>query len=274
MQRAHDDLGVTQVRAHAILHDDNHVVTRADDGSLVFDFSEVDRLYDQILAIGIRPVVELSFMPAAIARDPEETVFGYRGIISPPRDWGEWRDVVAALAAHLVDRYGLDEVATVAVRGLERAEPRGLLERYAGRLSAPVRRGRRAPSRASATGLLVGGPSTARREWVEALAAHAEKESVPFDFATSHTYGNLPLDVRPCARPARVRRHPRLVDRVGRRLDALRRDPRRRERCAVRAQRVRRRAGPDGRPCLLGDQRPLRGARPPAAPCSTTASGC
>ena len=67
LQIAKDDLRADRVRAHAILHDDNKVVTRADDGSLAFDFTVVDALYDQILAIGIRPVVELSFMPAAIA---------------------------------------------------------------------------------------------------------------------------------------------------------------------------------------------------------------
>ena len=81
------------------------------DGKLAFDFAVVDSLYDQLLEIGVRPVVELSFMPAAIARDPDATVFGYRGIISPPTDWDEWRQVVQALAAHLVDRYGIDEVA-------------------------------------------------------------------------------------------------------------------------------------------------------------------
>src|SRR5262249_25536412 len=41
---AHDDLGVTAVRAHAILHDDNQVVTRRADGSLAFDFGVVDDL--------------------------------------------------------------------------------------------------------------------------------------------------------------------------------------------------------------------------------------
>ena len=62
-----------------------------------------------------------------------------------------------------------------------------------------------------------------------------------------HTYGNLPLDVRPALRPARLRRHPDLVDGVGRRLDALRPDPRRRHRRAVRAERLPRacRAGMD-----------------------------
>jgi xylan 1,4-beta-xylosidase len=195
LRLAHDDLGVTRVRAHAILHDDNHVVTRRDDGTLSFDFSVVDALYDEILAIGVSPVVELSFMPAAIARDPEQTVFGYRGIISPPRDWSEWRDVIAALARHLVDRYGID---TVALWGFEVWNEPNLEVFWTGTREDYLRL--YDESAAAVKGvderLLVGGPGTAAGEWIEALAAHAEQTQVPLDFVASHTYGNLPLDAR------------------------------------------------------------------------------
>jgi xylan 1,4-beta-xylosidase len=196
LRRAHDDLGVTHVRAHAILHDDNHVVTRSDAGRLTFDFTEVDRIYDQILEIGIKPVVELSFMPAAIARDSEATVFTYRGIISPPREWSEWRGVIEALARHLVERYGIDEVATWSFEVWN--EPNlevfwsGTQDDYLRLYDEAAHAVKDVDPR-----LLVGGPSTAAAGWIEVLAAHAEKESVPFDFATSHTYGNLPLDSRP-----------------------------------------------------------------------------
>ncbi len=196
LRRAHDDLGVTRVRAHAILHDDNAVVTRAEDGTLAFDFTEVDRLYDQVLDIGIRPVVELSFMPAVIARDPEQTVFTYRGIISPPRDWAEWREVVAALAEHLVGRYGIDEVAAWSFEVWN--EP-NLAVFWTGTQDDYLRLYDEAAHAVKGIDerLLVGGPSTAASGWIERLAAHAEKDGVPFDFATSHTYGNLPLDVSP-----------------------------------------------------------------------------
>jgi xylan 1,4-beta-xylosidase len=193
---AHTDLGATYVRAHAILHDDNHVVSRADDGTLAFDFSEVDTLYDQILAIGFRPIVELSFMPAVIARDPDETVFAYRGIISPPRDWSEWYDVVRALTAHLVERYGMDEVTAWAFEVWN--EPNlevfwtGTQDDYLRLYDESARAVKDVDAR-----LRVGGPSTAAGEWVEALAAHAERNDVPLDFVTSHTYGNMPIDTRP-----------------------------------------------------------------------------
>jgi xylan 1,4-beta-xylosidase len=190
-----EDLGVDRVRAHAILHDDNRVVTRAEDGSLAFDFTVVDALYDEILEIGVRPVVELSFMPAAIARDPDQTVFDYRGIISPPTDWAEWNQVVHELAAHLVERYGIDDVRTWGFEVWN--EPNlevfwtGSQEDYLRLYDEAARAVKQVDDR-----LLIGGPSTAAAEWIEALTAHAEQSDVPLDFVTSHTYGNIPLDAR------------------------------------------------------------------------------
>ncbi|MDQ6851889.1 MAG: xylan 1,4-beta-xylosidase [Actinomycetota bacterium] len=193
---AHEDLGATHVRAHAILHDDNHIVSRDDDGKLGYDFAGVDALYDQILQIGIRPIVELGFMPAALARDSGQTVFGYRGIISPPTDWSEWYEVVSALTAHLVERYGLDEVARWAFEVWN--EPNlevfwtGTQQDYLRLYDESARAVKDIDER-----LRIGGPSTAAGEWVETLAAHAEQDKIPLDFVTSHTYGNLPLDTRP-----------------------------------------------------------------------------
>ena len=192
---AHDDLGVVAVRAHAILHDDNHVVTRAGDGGLTFDFTVVDDLYDRVLALGIHPVVELGFMPAAIAADPDQTVFEYRGIISPPRDWAEWHATVAALGSHLVERYGVEEVATWGFEVWN--EPNlevfwtGTQDDYLRLYDEAARALKGVDSR-----LTVGGPSTAASEWVEALAAYCEKHALPLELATTHTYGNLPLDFR------------------------------------------------------------------------------
>jgi xylan 1,4-beta-xylosidase len=193
------DLGVTHVRAHAILHDDNHVVSRDDDGGLVFDFSTVDACYDQLLGLGLRPVVELSFMPAALAREPDRTVFAYHGIISLPAEWAEWRAVVRALAQHLVDRYGIDEVSGWAFEVWN--EPNlevfwtGSQQDYFRLYDESVAALREVDAR-----LRVGGPSTAAGEWIEALCRHAADDKVRLDFVTSHTYGNLPVDSRPSLR--------------------------------------------------------------------------
>lgn len=195
LQIAVADLGVSYVRAHAILHDDNRVVTRREDGRLHFDFELVDALYDELLQIGMRPVVELSFMPAAVARDPDETVFAYRGIISPPRDWSEWRQVVQSLVEHLVARYGLDEVRQWPFEVWN--EP-NLEVFWTGSRDDYLRLYDESAAAVKAVDpkLRVGGPSTAAAEWIETLTAHAEQDGVALDFVTSHTYGNLPLDTR------------------------------------------------------------------------------
>ena len=196
LRLAHADLGATMVRAHAILHDDNAVVTRLGDGTLRCDFSRVDAIYDQVLALGLRPVVELSFMPAALARDPEQTVFAYRGIISPPADWAEWRHLVGELARHLVERYGAAEVAQWAFEVWN--EPNlavfwpGSRDEYLRLYDEAAR-----AVKAAHPGLRVGGPASAAAEWVELLAEHAVADGVPLDFVSTHTYGNMPLDLRP-----------------------------------------------------------------------------
>jgi xylan 1,4-beta-xylosidase len=193
LRLAHDDLGVTRVRAHAILHDDNNVATLNDSGELVLDFATIDALYDQILAMGVKPVVELSFMPAALARDCEQTVFGYRGVISPPRDWSQWRTVVAALARHLVDRYGIDAVAEW---GFEVWNEPNLEVFWTGTRDEYFRLYDESAAAVKSVDerLLIGGPATAAGEWIEALAAHAAEAGTPLDFVTSHTYGNMPVD--------------------------------------------------------------------------------
>ena len=79
-----DELGVRTVRAHGTFLPE--CVSVREDGS--FDFSGIDEVYDRFLATGLKPVVELSFMPAELALDPEYTIFEYKGIASVPRRLG------------------------------------------------------------------------------------------------------------------------------------------------------------------------------------------
>ncbi|HEY8800802.1 MAG TPA: hypothetical protein VIM20_09400, partial [Candidatus Limnocylindrales bacterium] len=70
----HRELGVEAVRAHAILDDSLEVYRDTGDGP-IHDFSKVDEVMDRLLETGLRPIVELSFMPRDIAADPDATVF-------------------------------------------------------------------------------------------------------------------------------------------------------------------------------------------------------
>jgi xylan 1,4-beta-xylosidase len=193
---AHDELGVQAVRAHGILDDDLGVYTEAA-GRAVHDFAGIDRVYDELMEIGLRPVVELSFMPAALARDPAQTVFTYGAIISPPKDWDRWAALAGDLAAHLIQRYGRDEVASRWAFEVWN-EPNlevfwsGTPEEYFRLYDVSAR-----AVKAVDPGLRVGGPSSAAAGWVWELLGHLQDSGAPLDFLSTHVYGNVPLDLRP-----------------------------------------------------------------------------
>lgn len=194
LTRMRHEIGVETVRAHAIFHDDT-AVYREVDGEPVHDFSVVDEVYDAILAIGLRPVVEVGFMPRDLASDPDRTVFEYGAIISPPKDYNRWGDLVRALTAHLVDRYGRDEVVTWDFEVWNEANlevfwsgtKQEWLRLYDVTALAIKSVDERIP---------VGGPSSAAAGWVDDLLAHCRHSGSPVDFVSTHTYGSPPLDVR------------------------------------------------------------------------------
>jgi xylan 1,4-beta-xylosidase len=192
----HDELGVAAVRAHGILGDDLGSY-REVDGRPVHDFGGIDAVYDRLLGLGLRPVVELAYMPRDLARDPDHTVFFYQGVSSPPRDWDRWADLVRDLVRHLVDRYGLQEVRDHWAFEVWN-EPNleyfwsGSAEDYLRLYDVTARAVRSVDDR-----LRVGGPATAAVGWVEDLLAHAEAAGTPLDFVATHLYGSPPLDLRP-----------------------------------------------------------------------------
>ncbi len=194
LRRMHDEIGVRTVRAHAIFHDDTRVYTEVD-GEPSYDFSVVDAIYDKLLAIGLRPVVELGFMPRDLASDPSKTVFAYGAIISPPKSYERWHDLVRELVRHLVERYGLDEVLTWDFEVWNEANLEvfwsGTKAEWLHLYDATAAAVKSVDAR-----LAIGGPSSAAAGWVDDLLAHAAANGSPVDFVSTHTYGSPPLDVR------------------------------------------------------------------------------
>ncbi len=207
------------VRFHGILDDDVGVYSEDQRGNPVYNFTNVDSIYDGLLRNGVRPVVEISFMPKRLAFNPDALhAFWYKPNVSVPKNYTKWDGLVRAFARHLLARYGIGEVAHWYFEvwnepnidfwgGVPRQQTYfELYDHTARALKAVDPR------------LRVGGPATAAAAWVDAFLAHAHAAQVPVDFVSTHGYADdtvmnlfhsdqpVPMDERVCRAIAMVHR--------------------------------------------------------------------
>ena len=186
----HAITGFEFVRFHAIFHDENGVYDEDAQGNPVYNFSYVDQIYDGLLAHGVKPFVEISFMPKKLAASPVLHAFWYKPSPSPPKDYVKWDALVTAFVQHLIQRYGLDEVSQWYFEVWNEpnidfwmGEPKQasyfeLYDHTARALKAVSPR------------LRVGGPATAQAAWAPAFIQHVTQQNVPADFFSTHVYAN------------------------------------------------------------------------------------
>lgn len=103
------ELGLNSVRGHGLFHDDIGIY-REENGMPVYDFKRSDVIFDFLVTNGVEPIIELASMPKDLAADPSQTVFDWKMIVSPPKDYDRWQALVQAFVQHSVERYGADTV--------------------------------------------------------------------------------------------------------------------------------------------------------------------
>jgi len=189
--------GFEYVRFHAIFHDEVGLYDEDKDGKPVYNFSYVDQIYDGLLKNGVRPFIELSFMPRKLSADPKAIhPFWYKQNVAPPKDWNTWEQMIEGFTRHLIARYGEDEVAQWYFEVWN--EPN--IDFWAGDPKEATYyelydRTAHAIKRVSPR-LRVGGPATAQAAWVDRFIRHAAEKNIPVDFVSTHVYGNdLSTDV-------------------------------------------------------------------------------
>ncbi|MEO8842747.1 MAG: beta-xylosidase [Kofleriaceae bacterium] len=185
LARCRRDLGVRYVRCHGILSDDVGTLM-CESNKLVYSFFNADSIYDFLRSIDMKPVVELSFMPSTLSSGGD-TVFHYRGNITPPQDLARWTTLIDKLVRHWVERYGLAELRTWMFEVWN--EPNlpafwtGTQRQYFELYAATAR-----TIKAIDPELRVGGPATASNSWLPEFVAYGKQHHVPIDFVSTHHY--------------------------------------------------------------------------------------
>jgi xylan 1,4-beta-xylosidase len=211
--------GFEYVRFHGIFHDEIGVYNEDEHGEPVFNFAYVDEIYDGLLQRGVRPLVEIGFMPRKLAFNPDALhPFWYKQNVSPPKSLARWDRLIEEFGRHLVARYGIEEVSKWYFEvwnepnidfwnGIPRDKSYYELYEHTARALKGV------DSR-----LRVGGPATAAADWVPEFLRYAKSHGAPVDFISTHGYADdtvenlfgtnedIPMDDRVCRAVAKVRR--------------------------------------------------------------------
>ena len=191
------------IRFHGILDDEIGVydparqtknpglAAQAANDASIYNFFYLDEIYDGLLAEHVKPYVELSFMPEKMALYPNsQHTFTGNPNTSPPKDYALWDAMMKALATHLIDRYGIDEVATWKFEVWN--EPN--LDFWGGKPKQPtyfeLYDHTARDLKSISPRLQVGGPATAQAAWVTPFLAHVHAANTPIDFVSTHVYAN------------------------------------------------------------------------------------
>lgn len=185
LRTAHADLGFDYVRFHGLLDDDMGTLICQSD-ALLYSFFNADQIFDFLVSIGMRPIVELSFMPSTLSSG-DAIVFHYKGNITPPRALAQWGELMRRLTQHWVDRYGIAEVSEWYFEVWN--EPNlpafwtGNQQQYFDLYRESFHAIKGVDQR-----LRVGGPATAGNAWIPEFRRFCTENDVPADFVSTHYY--------------------------------------------------------------------------------------
>ncbi len=187
LQLTHREIGFKYIRFHGIFADDMDAYHEVN-GAPVYNFDKIDAVYDAIVQTGMKPFVELGFMPHDLAAH-DKPIFYWKANGSPPKDYGKWADFITAFTRHIEARYGKAEVASWKFEvwnepNLDGFWTDGDQKAYFQLYDVTAK-----AIKAVDPALQVGGPATAGAAWVPDFIAHAKEAGVPIDFISTHTYG-------------------------------------------------------------------------------------
>lgn len=198
---AHQELGAHTVRAVGMLCDEMRVVGRnptlarkPGQEATRTNFQIVDYVIDELLELGIRPMITTTFIPSMLSGG-NATVFDTKSITTMPKDWSAWSSLISELTQHLVDRYGRSEIRNWYFEVWNEPNLKGSFwdkdtdNSFDGLFGKLWTNTWQAIKRVD-EGFRIGGPSAARGEWLKELLEFTRKERCEPDYIISHVYNN------------------------------------------------------------------------------------
>ena len=202
LRRVRADCGFRYIRFHGLFCDDMGVYQEDKQGKSIYNWQYIDELFDFLQSIGMKPFVEIGFMPGSLASG-SKTIFWYRGNVTPPKDYAKWEALVAAFAHHVTERYGADEVRTWYFEVWNEPNLTGFwigdtggksYDEFAPTLRAKYYELYESTARAIKAvdgSYRVGGPATAGSGWIDETLAFCTERHQPLDFVSTHCYATM-----------------------------------------------------------------------------------
>lgn len=187
------EIGFRHIRGHGLFCDDMAIYQQYEENGITkteYNFTYLDRVMDSYLELGLRPFLELGFMPEKMARGTQ-TVFYWKGNTTPPRDYGAWCGMVQALLRHLIERYGETEAVQWPVEVWNEPNLCGFwehadMEEYFRLFHYTFDAVKEVDAR-----FRVGGPAVcggSDEKWIRAFLEYCSRNQIPVDFITRHHY--------------------------------------------------------------------------------------
>jgi xylan 1,4-beta-xylosidase len=188
-----EHIGFKHIRGHGLFCDDMAIYQTYEENGVTkheYNFTYLDMVVDSYLSLGIKPFLELGFMPQAMASG-EQTIFYWKGNVTPPKDYKDWNELVKATLTHLCLRYGADEATTWPIEVWNEPNLAGFwkdadMQEYFRLFKETFFAVKCVDMRFQVGGPAICGVDPDR--WLQAFLEFCDREKIPLDSVTRHHY--------------------------------------------------------------------------------------
>ncbi len=196
-----DAIGFSHIRGHGLFTDDMAIYqesTRNGERVVEYNFTYLDMVMDSYVELGLRPFLELGFMPSKMASGTQ-TIFYWKGNTTPPKSYEDWKAMIQALLRHLIERYGAEDVLTWPIEVWNEPNLPGFWEKADMQEYFKLFKNSFEAIKEVDSHFRVGGPAVCGGSdeiWIKAFMEFCHDNKIPVDFITRHHYTTeLPDDV-------------------------------------------------------------------------------